>query len=91
MVPTVLQARTLADFYERPFLEFFRRSLPPVKEPDLVPDFRRPRDAKKLNAERERDLKLILGWAEAQRENALDLYGEIGEEAPIFLRNCLRL
>ena len=82
VVPTVLQARSLADFYERPFLEFFRRSPPPVKEPDLVPDFRWPRDAKRLNAEQERDLKSILAWAEAQRENALDLYSEIGEVAP---------
>jgi Zn-dependent peptidase ImmA (M78 family) len=82
VLPTVLQARSLADFYERPFLEFFRRSPPPVKEPDLVPDFRRPRDAKKLNAEQGRDLKSILSWAEAQRENALDLYSEIGEDAP---------
>jgi Zn-dependent peptidase ImmA (M78 family) len=82
VVPTVVQARSLADFYERPFLEFFRQSPPPVKEPDLIPDFRRPRDAKKLSAEQERDLKSILSWAEAQRENVLDLFSEIGEEAP---------
>src|SRR5262245_60166484 len=60
VVPTVLQARSLAEFYERPFLEFFRHSPPPVKEPDLVHDFRRPRDVKRLNAEEERDLKIIL-------------------------------
>src|SRR6478735_3599121 len=65
--PTVVQARSLAEFYERPFLEFFRLSRPPIKEPQLVPDFRRPRDAKKLNAEQERDLKSIQSWAEAQR------------------------
>jgi Zn-dependent peptidase ImmA (M78 family) len=82
VTPTVLQARALADFYERPFLEFFRTALPPVKEPELVPDFRRPRDAKKLSAEQERDLKSILGWGQAQRENALDLFSEIGEEPP---------
>jgi Zn-dependent peptidase ImmA (M78 family) len=80
--PTVVQARSLAEFYERPFLEFFRLSRPPIKEPQLVPDFRRPRDAKKLNAEQERDLKSIQSWAEAQRENAIDLYGEIGEHPP---------
>ncbi len=80
--PTVTQARSLADFYERPFLEFFRSAPPPVKEPELVPDLRRPRDAKRLNAEQERDLKSIQSWAEAQRENAIDLYGEIGEELP---------
>jgi transcriptional regulator with XRE-family HTH domain len=50
VTPTVIQARALADFYDRPFLEFFRRSGPVIKEPQLVPDFRRPRDAKKLNA-----------------------------------------
>jgi Zn-dependent peptidase ImmA (M78 family) len=81
-VPTVLQARSLANFYERPFLEFFLKSIPPVKEPELVPDFRRPRDAKKLNPEQARDLKSILSWAEAHRINALDLYSEIGENAP---------
>lgn len=81
-VPTVGQARTLADYYERPFLEFLRNSIPPVKEPELVPDLRRPRDAKKLNAEQERDLKSMQTWAEAQRENAIDLYGEIGEAPP---------
>src|SRR3954471_15430346 len=80
--PTVTQARSLADYYERPFLEFFRNSPPPVKEPDLVPDLRRPRDAKRLNAEQARDLKSIQSWAEAQRENAIDLYNEIGEDPP---------
>ena len=44
--PTVGQARSLAALYERPFLEFFRNTRPPVQEPKLVPDFRRPRDAK---------------------------------------------
>jgi Zn-dependent peptidase ImmA (M78 family) len=82
--PTVVQARTLAAFYERPFLEFFRATQPQVQEPQLVPDFRRPRDVKKLNAEQERDLKSIQSWAEAQRENALDLYNEIGEEPPVL-------
>jgi Zn-dependent peptidase ImmA (M78 family) len=82
VVPTVLQARSLADFYERQFLEFFRDAPPLLKEPELVPDLRRPRDAKKLNAEQDRDLKTIQTWAEAQRENALELYKEIGEEPP---------
>src|SRR5438034_10428140 len=81
-VQTVPQARSLDEFYERPFLEFFRSAPPPVKEPELVPDLRRPRDAKRLNAEQERDLKSIQSWAEAQRENAIDLFSEIGEEPP---------
>ena len=72
----------LANPYERPFLEFLRRSLPSVQEPQLVPDFRRPRDAKKLSPDQERDLKSIQSWAEAQRDNALDLYTEIGEDPP---------
>ncbi|MFZ3352802.1 MAG: ImmA/IrrE family metallo-endopeptidase [Xanthobacteraceae bacterium] len=84
IAPTVIQARALADFYDRPFLEFFRQSEPRIKEPEFVPDFRRPRDAKKLNAEQERDLKTIQSWAEAQRDNALDLYDEIGEEPPVI-------
>jgi Zn-dependent peptidase ImmA (M78 family) len=83
-VPTVLQARALADFYDRPFLEFFRTKTPQIKEPELVTDFRRPRDAKKLNPDQERELKMIQSWAEAQRENALDLYDEIGEKPPIL-------
>ena len=80
--PSVGQARKLSDLYERPFLEFFRTSIPPVKEPKLVPDLRRPRDAKKLNPQQERELKSLQAWAEAQRENAIDLYGEIAEETP---------
>jgi hypothetical protein len=32
IAPTVLQARSLAAFYERPFLEFFRAKPPPVQE-----------------------------------------------------------
>ena len=79
--PTVRQARTLAEFYERPFLEFFLTDPPPVKEPELVADFRVHRDAAK--PEETRELKLIQGWAEAQRQNALDLYDAIGEEPPI--------
>jgi hypothetical protein len=85
----VVQARRLADFYERPFLEFLRRSLPPVKEPDLVPDFRRPRDARTLNAGQERDLKSVLAWAAAQRDNAIDLYDEIGEQPRAFLTSFM--
>ena len=80
--PTVGQARVLADFYDRSFLELLRRSIPSVKEPELVPDLRRPKDAKKLNAEQERELKSLQTWAEAQRDNAIDLYGEIGETPP---------
>lgn len=78
--PTVRQARTLADFYDRQFLEFFRKSPPPVKEPELVTDFRMHRDAP--NPKETRELKIIQAWAEAQRANALDLFVEIGETPP---------
>lgn len=80
--PTVRQARSLADFYDRRFLEFFRSSPPPVQEPKLVTDFRMHRDAP--NPKETRELKIIQAWAEAQRENALDLFGEIGETPPFI-------
>lgn len=78
--PTVRQARKLADFYDRQFLEFFRSSPPPIQEPQLVPDFRLHRDAP--NPKETRELKIVQGWAEAQRANALDLFEEIGETPP---------
>src|ERR1035437_2804196 len=79
--PTVKQARSLADLYDRSFLEFFRSEPPPIKEPDLVPAFRMHRGADKPNETHE--LKIIQGWAEAQRQNALDLYAELGDQPPI--------
>ncbi|MCK1283439.1 ImmA/IrrE family metallo-endopeptidase [Bradyrhizobium sp. 44] len=78
--PTVRQARTLADFYNRQFLEFFRSTPPPIREPRLVTDFRLHRDAP--NPKETRELKIIQAWAEAQRANALDLFEEIGEAPP---------
>jgi Zn-dependent peptidase ImmA (M78 family) len=78
--PTVRQARSLAEFYDRQFLEFFRASPPPVQEPRLVTDFRMHRDAP--NPKETRELKIIQAWAEAQRENAIDLFSEIGEVPP---------
>jgi Zn-dependent peptidase ImmA (M78 family) len=81
-VPTVNQARTLADLYERSFMEFFLDELPPVKEPQLIPDFRAHRG---MTIPREVvALKDIQYWAEAQRENALDLFEEVGEQEPRF-------
>ena len=38
--PTVRQARILAVFYGRSFLELFRQELPDLPDPELVPDFR---------------------------------------------------
>jgi transcriptional regulator with XRE-family HTH domain len=79
--PTVRQARALADLYERSFLEFFLSDPPPIKEPELVADFRVHRDAP--NPDETRELKIIQGWAEAQRQNALDLFEKIGETPPL--------
>jgi Zn-dependent peptidase ImmA (M78 family) len=78
--PTIRQARELAELYGRPFLEFFRSAPPPIKEPELVPDLRVHRDAP--DPRETRELKRIQSWAEAQRQNALDLYEEIGDAPP---------
>lgn len=79
--PTVRQARMLADFYDRSFLEFFLAAPPRLKESDLVPDFRLHRDVKAAN---DRELWHIQRWAEAKRLNALDLYEMLGENPPAF-------
>ncbi|MFF0947904.1 ImmA/IrrE family metallo-endopeptidase [Rhizobium leguminosarum] len=81
-VPTVNQARMLADLYSRSFIEFFLDQPPAVKEPDLVPDFRSHRGAKVPREDLA--LKDIQYWAEAQRDNALDLYDEVGDTVPQF-------
>lgn len=81
-VPTVRQARILADYYERPFLEFFLDQPPPVANSALVPDFRLHRAAADPRADRE--IKAIQEWAEEQRLNALDLFELIGEQPPVF-------
>jgi Zn-dependent peptidase ImmA (M78 family)/DNA-binding XRE family transcriptional regulator len=82
--PTVRQARLLASFYDRPFLEFFSSSIPELPPLDLVPDYRfqsqGPGDAE-LAA-----LEAVQEWAETQRLNALDLYEMTGEAVPDFPR-----
>ena len=78
--PTVIQARKLADLYERSFLEFFRKEPPNIPEPSLIPDFRLERHAS--DPTNTRNAKRIQIWAEAQRENALDLFSELGESPP---------
>ncbi|KQV27888.1 hypothetical protein ASC97_05865 [Rhizobium sp. Root1203] len=81
-VPTVNQARALADLYERSFVEFFLDEPPLLQEPQLVPDFRSHRG---IDVPREIiALKDIQYWAEAQRVNALDLFEEVGEDVPQF-------
>lgn len=80
LAPTVKQARDLADIYGRSFLEWFLPSPPNLPEPSLIPDFRLYRDFDQPSDSRElRDAQV---WAEIQRENALDLYTEIGEQVP---------
>ncbi|WP_316233931.1 XRE family transcriptional regulator [Bradyrhizobium sp. SZCCHNR1098] len=78
--PTVRQARALADFYDRQFLEFFLATPPPIQEPQLVTDFRLHRDAP--NPKETRELRIIQAWAEAKRTNALDLFEEIDDAPP---------
>jgi Zn-dependent peptidase ImmA (M78 family) len=75
--PTVRQARLLAEYYERPFLEFFLPAPPEVPLPDLVPDFRMQAGTKPPRSNR--DLRAIQQWAAIQRDNALDLLAELGD------------
>jgi len=82
LTPTVKQARDLAALYGRSFLELFLPAPPDLPEPELIPDFRLYRGVDDPGETRELvDAQL---WAETQRENALDLYSEIGEEPPEF-------
>lgn len=81
-VPTVRQARVLADFYGREFLEFFYDAPPEIRESGLIPDFRI--DAYAANPHENREILAIQHWAEAQRLNALELFVDIGEDPPAF-------
>lgn len=78
--PTVRQARILAEYYKRSFLEFFRDEPPALPDPVLVPDFRLYRTA--ADPSQTRNLKDIQLWAETQRVNALDLYSELEDTPP---------
>lgn len=80
--PTVRQARMLAEFYERNFLEFFLEKPPNLRESELLPDFRLHKGAKKYEASAE--IRHIQRWAETQRLNALSLYDLLGEQVPIL-------
>lgn len=90
IAPTVRQARLLAEFYDRPFLEFLQTSVPTLKRPELIPDFRLHRGHETPADLRE--FERLQAWAEVQRENALALYEEIGEDPrdfPSSLRSSL--
>lgn len=78
--PTVRQARILADYYDRAFLEFFLPEPPRVPRPQILPDFRMHAGA--APPADDRDVLEIQGWTETQRINALDLYAELGERPP---------
>lgn len=81
-VPTVRQARVLAEFYDRGFLEFFLKEPPKLLESKLVPDFRLHRTA--ADPKGDRELQVIQSWAEEKRLNALDLFEALGEPVPEF-------
>lgn len=74
--PTVNQARTLADFYDRAFLEFFLPSPPPIQKASEIADFR---VYKGQQPDKTWELDNFHRWAESQRANALELYSELGE------------
>ncbi len=84
--PTVRQARILADFYERPFIEFFYKSPPELAASADVPDYRLYRD-RAASDDGNAELAHIQRWAEEQRLNALDLFGLVGDQPPQFPDN----
>lgn len=81
-IPSVRQARVLADYYGRAFLEFFYEKPPVIIESKLIPDFRLHRGA--ADPRQYREILVIQHWAEAQRQNALELFSDLGETAPIL-------
>ena len=78
--PTVRQARILADYYERPFLEFFLSEPPKLQPAKSVPDFRTY--AGVILPPPDWEFAEILQWIATQRTNALELFEQIGEEPP---------
>jgi len=89
-VPTVRQARILADFYDRSFLEFFLSRIPNVAQTRLAPDFRLHKVAPDPRGDRE--VQVIQDWAEDARQNAIELFGVIGDDVspvPAELRATL--
>ncbi|WP_158668072.1 helix-turn-helix domain-containing protein [Bradyrhizobium guangdongense] len=81
-LPTVKQARRLANVYEVPFMELLSKEQPRIKELELVPDFRLHSDAEAPNEQYE--LLLIQAEAEETRLNALDLYEILGIKPPVL-------
>ena len=79
-VPTVRQARLLAGFYERSFLEFFLSRIPNVVQTRLAPDFRLHKTAADPRGDRE--VQAIQDWAEDTRQSAIELFGVVGDDVP---------
>jgi Zn-dependent peptidase ImmA (M78 family)/transcriptional regulator with XRE-family HTH domain len=78
--PTAKQARTLAAFYGRPFLELFLSRPPFIPVPTAIPDYRMHAGAP--THEETYESREFQQWVETQRVNALDLYSEIGDTPP---------
>lgn len=74
--PTAKQARSLADFYDRPFVEFFLDEPPKLQEPESVVDYRMHRDAEQDTHNWE--LKEARRWAEEIRDSYIFLRNELG-------------
>lgn len=81
-VPSVRQARMLADYYGRAFLEFFYQQAPEIVESKLIPDFRLHKGA--TDPQQNREILEIQHWAEAQRQNAIELFADLEEAPPMF-------
>lgn len=86
--PTVNQARNLANLYKRKFIEFFRPQVPDLLDPELIPDFRLYPSSSDPSSER--GLRDIQIWAEAQRQNAIELFEQIGDSPPILPGSAFR-
>src|SRR5579864_1147774 len=78
--PTVAQLRKIAQVYKRPLAAFFLSEFPR--------DFTIPRDFRRLPGEGlptiTSDLRFEIRRAEERRELALELYEDLGEQAPAF-------
>lgn len=79
-VPTVVQARTLATYYDRAFLEFFLPEPPRVPVPQEISDFRTYRG--EPTPERGWELTDLRARIERRRRNALELFEELDEPIP---------
>ncbi|HLL27055.1 MAG TPA: XRE family transcriptional regulator [Xanthobacteraceae bacterium] len=78
--PTVVQARKLAELFDRSILEFFRETKPVIPEPAKVPDFRMHKGAP--DPLEEREIKIIQMWLESRRANAIELAKELDVDIP---------